>query len=70
MEDRTTINDRTTITDALIDINCDRNIDERIVMDNISRHIAKNLPFPPNDKQFVGALGLNGEFYRFTKNTR
>ena len=24
-------------------------------------------PLPPNDKQFVGALGRNGEFYRFTK---
>lgn len=32
-----------------------------------NRRIENNLPFPPDKKRFVGALGLNDEFYRFTK---
>lgn len=29
--------------------------------------IENDLPFKPTSKQFVGMLGLNGEFYKFTK---
>lgn len=32
-----------------------------------NRRIENNLPFPPDDKYFVGMLGLNGGFSRFTK---
>lgn len=32
-----------------------------------NRRIENNLPFPPDDKYFVGMLGLNEGFIRFTK---
>lgn len=68
MEDTKTISDSTAIMTAPICIGVDYAIGESMTANAVyNRRIENDLPFPPNDKQFVGALGMNGEFYRFTK---
>lgn len=56
------LNENITIASAA----CSITEDMRDITDYNLR-IENDLPFKPTNKQFVGMLGLNGEFYKFTK---
>lgn len=68
MENSKSISDVTAINAAPICINGGCDIVEDMTANAVyNRRIENNLPLPPDKKQFVGALGSNEEFYRFTK---